>query len=158
MSDAASWTDRDRDDAVVNANVITALRSVHSTIRSDEHEAVMGLIHASLNGTRYYASPSTLYYAATRAGFRRESLPEAIRWRLPLRGSFLPRVEWMLAADTFDRKSMLHLLTLQSSDGTWPHQAWFTGVGEPLWGSAALSTAFCLAALHRSLEQQFPSR
>jgi 4-hydroxybenzoate polyprenyltransferase len=161
LSDDARWTNKLEDDAVVNANILVALQSLINLPTKTELESVKKLIFESINGTPYYTQPSSLYYAALKAGFSTVELPYAIRWKPNVRTKLLSHVEWMLAEDYYSSNSIKHVLNKQHTDGTWKAEAWFTGTnipylgiwGQRQWGSNALTTAFCLAALSRCAEK-----
>jgi hypothetical protein len=147
-----SWSGRDRDDAVVNCNVVLALHELGATASAQETKAVIDLIRASEAGCRYYYSPTTIAYAARRAGLSLAALPASLAAR-PSSKDLLPTAQWLSLSRRWDEDAVERVLAGQAPDGSWPIEAWFTGVAtpRPVWGSQAISTALCLEALKEAI-------
>jgi hypothetical protein len=75
-------------------------------------------------------------------------MPASLTARPNDRG-FLPTAQWLSACRQWDEDAIEKVLAAQHADGSWPVEAWFTGVAtpKPVWGSQAISTALCLEAL-----------
>src|SRR5262249_18083246 len=144
----AVWSRRDRDDAVVNCNILLALRGLGAPATGAETSSVTRLTRASEAGCRYYCSPTTIAYAARRGGLPHASLPARITAK-PTSG-LLPTAQWLSLVGQWDEDAVAPVLAAQSPDGSWHAEAWFTAAGKPPpgWGSAATSTALCVEALH----------
>jgi hypothetical protein len=142
------WSQRDRDDAVVNCNVVCALSRLGSPATPAELEAVRGLVQQSTGGSRYYCAPATLAHALDRAGLDPDALPPAASARPDAR-DVLGCVEWLCGLRRPDADLVAGVLAAQERDGAWPAWPWVTAVGrpKPFWGSAAVSTALALEAL-----------
>ncbi len=147
-----SWSGRDRDDAVVNCNVVLALRELGAPASAEEIKAVVDLIQANEAGCRYYCSRTTIAYAARRAGLSLAMLPASLTAR-PSDHGFLPTAQWLSTCRRWDEDAIDRVLAAQTADGSWPIEAWFTGVAtpKPVWGSPAISTALCLEALREAM-------
>jgi hypothetical protein len=143
-----SWSGRDRDDAVVNCNVLLALQELGAPASAHETKAVVDLIRASEAGCRYYCSPTTIAYAARRAGVTLAALPASLAARPSSKG-LLPTAQWLSLCLRWDEDAVERVLAAQAADGSWPIEPWFTGAGKPrpVWGSPTISTALCLEAL-----------
>ncbi|MGE5489770.1 MAG: prenyltransferase/squalene oxidase repeat-containing protein [Actinomycetota bacterium] len=152
-------------DPVVNANAILYLGESDDTL-----PAIDWLIKEVRTDrpdfSLYYKDSFALYYMVSRA--YRHSAPSLIQTRdhILARIACLAGKGWEpvrpaltlgLAACTllnFDPESPLvapaidAILKLQNPDGSWPISAFYSGPSE-YWGSAELSTAFCLEALAR---------
>lgn len=142
------WSQRDRDDAVVNCNVVYALSRLGSPATPAELEAVRRLVQRSAGGSRYYCAPATIAHALRRAELDPGALPPAAS-APPDARDVLACVEWLCGLRRSDPKLVARVLAAQEPDGTWPAWPWVTAVGspKPLWGSAAVSTALALEAL-----------
>lgn len=147
-SDDLVWTGRDRDDMVVNANVIFALKALGAPATAEEIASVMLLASASTGRTRYYVSPATVAYAVVRAGISLDCLPVSTRMPSLTEEDPLALAQWICASGASDSKSIRAVLEAQNLDGTWPAAPWCTDNVRD-WGSSALTTAFCLEALMR---------
>lgn len=147
-----SWSGRDLDDAVVNCNVVLALQALGAPASAQETKAVVDLIRASEAGCRYYCSPTTIAYAARRAGLSLEALPASLT-APPSSQGFLPTAQWLSTCRRWDEDAIERVLAAQMADGRWPIEAWFTGAGtpKPVWGSPAISTALCLEVLSEAI-------
>lgn len=152
------WADRKRDDAVVNCNVVLGLKEVGSPASAGEIDAVAALIRDSETGCRYYCSPMTITYAASRAGLPMHRLPPALLRRPGIKKFVLPTAQWLAAARRWDDTAVSHLLAGQDRTGQWDTEPWFTGAGRPppVWGSPAISTALCLEALYGAINADEP--
>jgi hypothetical protein len=153
-----SWSGRDRDDAVVNCNVVLALQELGAPASAQETKAVLDLIRASEAGCRYYCSPITIAYAARRAGLSLATLPASLAAR-PSAEGLLPTAQWLSLCRRWDEDAVERVLAAQTADGSWPIEAWFTGAGtpKPVWGSQAISTALCLEALKEAIDSAVAS-
>ena len=149
------WAIRERDDAVVNCNVIHAIKETGGNPTTQEIEAVIRLIQSSTDGCRYYCSPETIGYAAIRAGYAFESLPEKITKKPKTREGILPMAQWLSITRQRDDDIVSRIISAQTKDGSWPSERWFTAIGNPtpVWGSPAISTALCIEALHCSIRE-----
>lgn len=148
--DSGMWSLPERDDAVVNCNVIHALKLLGTTPTPAETAAAQRLIAGSGEGSRYYCAPSTVAHAARRAGFAWEDLPAGLH-RPPKTSDAAAIAQHLAAQPKQDPVLVGALLALQRPDGSWPAAPWVRAVGKPtpLWGSAAVSTALALEALAR---------
>jgi hypothetical protein len=142
------WSLPDRDDPVVNCNVVFALRLLGSLVTAAELGSVSRLLERSETGSRYYCAPSTIAHAARRAGISRSALPHVATAR-PALEDHLSCVQWMCGIQQRDEEITVAVLTAQAPDGGWPIGPWVTGVGKPTpyWGSPAVSTALAIEAL-----------
>ena len=142
------WAARDRDDAVVNGNVVLALASLGTPATPDELAAVRRLMQKSAQRARYYLAPSAIAYAARRAGIGLDALPPAAVAR-PSAGDLLAAAQWLCGMRLADAALVDGLLATQRADGLWPIQPWCTAAGHPtpVWGSEAVTTAYALEAL-----------
>ena len=151
-----AWAARDRDDAVVNGNVVLALASLGAAATSAELAAVRHLMQESTQRARYYLAPSAIAYAARRAGIGLDVLPPAATAR-PSAGDLLAVAQWLCATRVADAALVDGLLAAQRADGLWPAHAWCTAAGHPtpVWGSEAVTTAYVLEALKQALRPDF---
>jgi len=147
------WAQRDRDDPVVNCNIMLALARVGAPPTPEERSAVHRLVQQSAGGCRYYCSLTTIAYAAQRAGLPLHALPAGLVARPRSQSGVLPSAQWLSAAGRWDAQLIAHVIGAQSPDGSWPTEPWFTGAGNPVpvWGSRAVSTALCIEALQAAL-------
>jgi hypothetical protein len=147
------WHSRDRDDAVVNGNILTALKELGSPPTATETEGVLRLVRNSVKGTRYYCSPATIGYALCRSGVPLTQIPEKLAQRPSFRGGMLAAAQWLSAVRRWDDSAISLIVDAQSRDGSWAEEKWFTGEAKiPIvWGSAAISTALCAEALKSAL-------
>jgi hypothetical protein len=142
------WLQRDRDDAVVNCNVLLALRALGATPSALEYRAVIDLVNRSAKGTRYYCSWTSLGYAARRAGFPEAAINPRLLARPRHSDGVLPTAEWLSAVRRWDGGAVTRILSAQSAAGEWKSEDWCRDVGIRRWGSAAVTTALCVEALH----------
>ena len=147
------WRSRDRDDAVVNGNIFTALREMGSPATPAEIAALSRLLRASIGGTRYYCSPQTIGYSVCRGGVPLSELPSKLAQRPKSRAGLLPTAQWLTTIHRWDETAVSIILDAQSPDGSWREEGWFTAVAAiPIvWGSSAISTALCVEALASAL-------
>jgi hypothetical protein len=143
------WDSRDRDDAVVNGNILLALRELGSPGTAAEIESVMELVRRSLKGTRYYCSPATIGYALRRSGVEVSQLPARLARRPGFGDGVLPVAQWLSMARQWDDAAIGFVLDRQEAHGGWAEEKWFTGEAKiPIvWGSGAISTALCAEGL-----------
>jgi hypothetical protein len=140
------WNRRDRDDAVVNCNVLWALTSLGAPLRPREVRAVGALVAAQRGPSRYYCSQASVAWAAARVGL------DALSLRTPdeadLAGRPLECALWGLAGKVGSEAAAGLLLAIRRSDGGWTAEPW---VRDHLgaWESRAVTTAFAVAALAR---------
>lgn len=146
-SNEAMWTKRERDDAVVNANVILALGLLGSPATANEIMAVSHLVSATQECARYYCAPVTVAYAALRAGIPRQVVPMSSLIRPQPCNGCLPLAQWLCITHSADTDALIWLLEQQSQDGSWSAEPWCVGVNTPVWGSTAITTAICVEAL-----------
>src|SRR3954451_23395290 len=71
---SGAWNKRDRDDAVVNCNVLWALRELGVPVRGAELRSVRSMVAACRRPTRYYCSEASVAWAAARIGIATPSL------------------------------------------------------------------------------------
>ena len=140
------WDERERDDAVVNCNILFALTALGGRPTASETEAVASLIGRSTAGCRYYCSTTTMAYAAVRAGVTVADLPGSLTAK-PSVGDVLPMAQWLSAAASPDDDAVAFILSKQSLDGRWRREEWFARPGHGRWGSDAVSTALCIEGL-----------
>jgi len=153
--------------AVVNANVILYLGETRQT-----RMAIDYLLSVFREGTEasaivFYAHPMCLYYMASRALFHgvsslapaRDAMVERMTGMLQEDGSFGDELRSALAVcsllnlgtgATGLTKTVDSLLQSQREDGSWSRVPMYGGPPDPTtFGSAELTTAFCLEALAR---------
>lgn len=147
FSDDERWRGADRDDPVVNLNILAALQQ-HASPASDVERSGVARYLATVPPTsRYYCDPMTIPYAAHRVGVPLD-LGRHRAWGRPGgRSTTTSIAHWITINDTTDESLVATLLSRQLADGSWPAEPWFTGVNEPYWGSRAVTTAFCVEAL-----------
>jgi hypothetical protein len=137
----------ERDDAVVNGNILFSLRLLGSPPTPAELAAARVLFRRSA-GSRYYCYPATIAHAAARAGLEPDVLAPAAA-ALPSAAHLLGIVQWLCAAQEFEPEALDIVLKAQRDDGAWPIWPWVTGLGtpRPFWGSPAVTTALAIEAL-----------
>jgi hypothetical protein len=148
---AGMWSLPERDDAVVNCNILFALRLLGASATPDEDAAVHRLLRRSAS-SRYYCAPATIAHAARRAGLDREALSSAAAARPPPQ-DLLGSAQWLCGTREPDTERIAALLAAQHPAGYWPFWPWVTGQGtpQPFWGSAAISTGLAVEALDQAL-------
>jgi hypothetical protein len=140
----------ERDDAVVNCNVLFALRLLGAPATPAEQEVVLQFLRRAQR-TQYYCAPSTIAHAARRAGLDPTLLPPFVTAR-PLPKYLLACVQWLCGMAERDDERIAVVLAAQSENGAWPIWPWVTGDGrdpKQYWGSAAITTALAIEALDR---------
>jgi len=144
------WSLPERDEAVVNCNILFALRLVGSPATQPEKAAVVDLLRRTPGPPRYYCAAATIAHAARRAGLGWDQLP-AVATTRPRPDDLIASVQWLCASPTADAELIDAVLGAQRPDGRWPIGPWVTGVGnpQPFWGSPAITTALALEALAR---------
>lgn len=137
----------ERDDAVVNGNVLFALRRLGAPATPAELAAVEQLFRRS-PASRYYCYPATIAHAAARAGLPPDVLAPAAAAR-PTPEHLLGVVQWLCATRAAPPELTNAVLEAQRADGAWPIWPWVTGHGNPrpFWGSPAVTTALAIEAL-----------
>jgi hypothetical protein len=145
---AGMWSAPERDDPVVNCNIVLALRALGSPASTAEQDEVLRLLRRSGQGSRYYWAPSTIVHAARRAGLDPSALPPAAVAR-PEPRDLLGAAQWLCGMSEHAPELIAGLLAAQRADGSWPLWPWVTGAGNPrpFWGSAAITTALAVEAL-----------
>jgi hypothetical protein len=140
------WNARDRDDAVVNCNVLWALRELGVPERRAERRVVARMVARQRGPSRYYCSEASLAWAAARVGIATPALqPPSLT---ALAGRPLETALWTLAAPTPLRWAAALLLDLREADGGWRAEPWVQG-NPGTWESRAVTIAFAVAALER---------
>lgn len=148
FSDELAWRSPDRDDPVVNLNVITALQRIGKPLSGEEREGVMRYLANVPPTSRYYCDPMALPYAAAKANIPIDRARHRSWGRPGSRSTTISIAQWITINEETDVSLVNMLLSRQRSDGSWPAEPWFTGVSVPYWGSQAVTTAFCVEALH----------
>jgi hypothetical protein len=140
------WGERERDDAVVNCNILFALTALGARPSARERSAVASLVGQSTAGCRYYCSASTIAYSAVRAGLAAQDLPSSLTTR-PSLGGVLPMAQWLSTTASPDGDAVDFILSRQAADGRWRREEWLGRPGHGRWGSDAVSTALCIEGL-----------
>jgi hypothetical protein len=145
---AGKWSLPERDEAVVNCNILFALRLLGAPATPLEEAAVLDLLRRTPGPARYYCAAATMAHAARRAGLSWDQLPAAATARPPA-DDLIAAAQWLCASPTADVGLVDALLGAQRADGRWPIWPWVTGVGspQPFWGGPAITTALALEAL-----------
>jgi hypothetical protein len=146
-----AWAKRNRDDAVVNCNILLALRLLGAHPSAEELESVTHLVGQSGAGCRYYCSPTTIAYAASRAGIPLGSLPARLASRPKPKQGVQPMAQWLTAVQRWDEYAVAQVVAAQTEAGCWDAEPWCTGAGPYVWGSRAVNTALCIEALDAAL-------
>jgi hypothetical protein len=146
---AGMWSLPERDDAVVNCNILFALRLLGSPATPRESAAVRQLLQRS-TGSRYYCASATIAHAARRAGLEWQALPAAATAR-PHPKDLLGAAQWLCGTPEPDAELVAALLAAQHPGGYWPLWPWVMAqeIPQPFWGSAAITTALAVEALDR---------
>ena len=144
------WSIPERDDAVVNCNIVLALRLLGSPATPEELDAVRQLVGRSEKGSRFYYAPSTIAHAASRAGLGWGVLPPVAAAR-PQADDLVGYAQWLCALPDSEGGLTAPVLAAQRPDGSWPTSDWVTGEStpKPFWGSSAVTTALAVEALAR---------
>ena len=147
------WSLPERDDPVVNCNVLFALHLLGSPATEAETASVRRLIARAVQGSRYYLSPATTAHAARRAGLDLQGLPPMLT-APPSRDDLLGVLRYLCAATRPDVSLLQVVIDAQRSDGAWPIVPWVTAAEtpRPFWGSPAVTTALAIEALRRHAE------
>lgn len=140
------WNARDRDDPVVNCNVLWALRELGTPVRAAERRSVERMVDAHRGPTRYYCSEASVAWAAGRVGI-------ATPWLCPppdsaLAGRPLECALWSLAAPAPPAGAAALLLDMRDADGGWRAEPWVQAL-PGTWESRPVTIAFVIAALSR---------
>lgn len=140
------WGSRDRDDPVVNCNVLWAIQQLGAVPRRAERAAVGRIVARARGATRYYCSEASLAWAAARVGISTPHLsPPADAL---LAGRPLECALWLLVSREPSPAACKLLLDMQETDGSWPAEAWVRD-NRGDWQSRPVTTAFAVAALSR---------
>jgi hypothetical protein len=144
------WSLPQRDDPVVNCNILFALRLLGSSATPAETLAAQNLIARTAEGSRYYLSPATTAHAARRAGLDLNALPPPLT-APPPRDDLLGCLRSLCASSRSDSGLLKVVVDAQRPDGAWPIVPWVTAAEtpRPFWGSPAVTTALAIEALHR---------
>ena len=144
------WSLPERDEAVVNCNILLALRLLGAPATPSEEATVVDLLQRTPGPARYYCAAATMAHAARRAGLGWEQLP-AVATARPPADDLIGSAQWLCASPTADAGLIDAVLGAQRPDGRWPIWPWVTGVGtpQPFWGGPAITTALALEALSR---------
>lgn len=143
------WSLPERDDPVVNWNILFALRLLGSPATRAETMAVQSLIARTAAVSRYYLSPATTAHAARRAGVELGALPPLTA--PPPSNDLLGCLRCLCASPRTDARLLKVVLDAQQPDGAWPIIPWVTAAEtpRPFWGSPAVTTALAIEALRR---------
>lgn len=152
-----TWSGPERDDAVVNCNILLALRLLGAPATTSEQSAVQQLLLRTKGRSRFYCAPSTTAHAAHRAGLDPAALPRAAIAR-PQPNDLLGCIQWLCAVPKPDAALLERVLVSQRDDGCWPLWPWVTGEAMPYWGSVAMTTALAVEALARHAGLPGPPR
>jgi hypothetical protein len=137
------WNSRDRDDPVVNCNVLWALGRIGVDARDRERRVIERMVGSHRGPSRYYCHEASVAWAAARAGVRFPGqCPEGSK----LTGRPLETALWALAGSLDIGVAAACLLGLRDADGGWPAEPWVQGDGGT-WESRPVTTAFAIAAL-----------
>lgn len=147
-----SYDHPDTDDVVVCCNVLTALALSRQGPRAIEIESVVSLVKRSPNLTRYYLTREAIGYSMRRAGLPLDRLPQGLTEAPRLNAPTLSLAQWVATFPDQGAEIVPEILARQREDGSWDAEGWFTGVGLPQWGSAAVVTATCVEALSKFLK------
>ena len=147
-SDDPSWRSSDRDDPVVNLNVVTALQRAGQSPAEVEREGVTRYVASVPPTSRYYCDPMAVPYGATKANIPFNRTKHRAWGRPGSRSTSISIAHWITVNEAPDESLVALLLSRQRADGSWPAEPWFTGVNVPFWGSQAVTTAYCIEALH----------
>ena len=142
----AEWMRIDRDDAVVNFNVLLALRVLGSPPTAAERRAAIALANKTRKATRYYCSPLTTAYAARRAGMTMSDLHPALI-APPPRRNIQAVAQRVIALGEADPRSLRSIIDNQNPGGGWSAEDWCRGINGNAWKSEAVTSALCLEAL-----------
>ncbi|MFO1057560.1 MAG: prenyltransferase/squalene oxidase repeat-containing protein [Dongiaceae bacterium] len=142
------WSLPERDDPVVNGNILASLRRLGAAPTAAEEAAALAL--CARTRPRYYCGPAVVAHAAHLGGLPLAALPAAVTAR-PDPEDLLACVQWLAATGEDDAELVAAVLAAQRPDGAWPIRCWVRaqGVPVPFWGSAAVTTAIALEALSR---------
>lgn len=141
-----AWSSTDRDDPVVNCNVLYALRLLGAPATNMEGAAATALVRRSVAGARYYRSSGAVALACRRGEIAEEAWPANVA-APPKDG--LGLIQWFAATGREGERIIPRLLGAQRPDGSWRIAPWVTGAGvpTPFWGSPAITTALAIEAL-----------
>jgi hypothetical protein len=142
----------ERDDPVVNCNVVLALATLGAPASAAELAAVRDLLGRSVRGSRYYCAPGAIAHAASRAGLPRAVLPR-IATLEPEPADLLGCAQFLCASPQPHPALAEAVLRAQRPDGSWPVFPWVTAQESPrpFWGSPAVTTALAIEALARHI-------
>jgi hypothetical protein len=151
------WSLPERDDPVVNCNVLYALKLLGSPATAEETLAVCRFLN-KCGPARYYCAPSTVAHAARRAGLGNDELPPFATAQ-PAETALIGCVQWLCGTGTANSRIIDAVLAAQQADGSWPIRPWVTGAGRPrpFWGSRALTTALAVEALASTQSSPLPA-
>ena len=152
-------------DSIVNTNVLFYLGDTAETKAASDY--LINIIEQNLEieSTDYYIDPYTLYYMISRAywsgvssfGKIQKAIINKLVSKIFKSNSWTNELEAALAictminfqeTDNFLLQTINFLLDRQGQDGSWPAATMFIGPA-PYYGSAELTTAYCLEAIAR---------
>lgn len=144
------WADEQTDDAVVNCNVLIALKALGASPEARVMAAVVALV-AQRPTSRYYNGPAPVLFAAHRADLGLPKGSPLARLAPKPEWDALQRACWLSTRDSRHPSQVAALLREQKTTGLWPYCDWCTGAfAVPTsWGSESVTTAFALDALQR---------
>jgi len=145
-----AWNARRRDDAVVNCNVLWALRELGAAPSRAEQRAVERIVAKQRDATPYYCSKGALAWAAARAAIPTPYLDRPSEAELA--GRPLECALWMLATPVPSTTAIAQLLDLVGKQSEWKAEPWVRG-NPGRWESRAVTLAFVLAALRHSIDR-----
>ncbi len=140
------WESPERDDAVVNCNVLLALQSLGVQPSEAERSAATKIVAAGT--TPYYCSSATVAYAARRGNIPVPQRPIALTRSLddPRALNSLVLAQQVPDIRSDDSLHISRLLQLQEGDGGWPFEPWFHDQCG-CYGSRPLTTALAIEAI-----------
>jgi hypothetical protein len=142
------WGFPETDDAVVNSNVVIALRHMNYDVSARVMDAVIELCNVRPT-SRYYDGPAPVLHAASRLGIPISSIPQLASISPSMKWDVLQLAMWLRSRATLDEAATKHVISLQSREGHWDYCHWCTGNFSPpiSWGSSAVTTAIVVDAL-----------
>jgi hypothetical protein len=151
------WADEQTDDAVVNCNVLIALKALGASPDARLRAAVVALV-AQRPTSRYYNGPAPVLFAAHRADLGLPKGSPLARLTPKPEWDALQRAYWLSTQEVRHPGQVAALLRDQKTTGLWPYCDWCTGTfAVPTsWGSESVTTAFVLDALHRQARMGGP--
>lgn len=142
------WGFAETDDAVVNCNVVIALRHMGYDVSDKMMDAVIELCNARPT-SRYYDGAAPVLHAASRLGVPLSNMPNLVAISPSVKWDVLQLAMWLRSRTEVDEAATKHVLAQQSRAGHWEYCHWCTGNFSPpiSWGSSAVTTAIVIDAL-----------